>query len=57
MKTSRKPVNYESGEPFRPFRFKMAGGQSFEIRHHEKILVEPSTVRFCAATGDDDDEK
>jgi len=45
MMTIRNIVDYVSAEPFRPFRIKMASGQSFEIRHPEMILVGRSSVR------------
>ena len=57
MMTSMKPVDYVTDEPFRPFRIKMASGQSFDIRHPEMILVGRTSVRVHTATGDDDKEK
>ena len=57
MMTSRKLVDYVTAEPFRPFRIKMASGQSFDIRHPEMILVGRTSVRVYTATGDDDNEK
>ena len=45
MITTRKVVEYVAAEPFRPFRIKMASGQSFEIRHPEMILVGRTSVR------------
>ena len=45
MMTSCKIVEYVSAEPFRPFRFQMASGQSFEIRHPEMIMVGRNSVR------------
>jgi len=57
MMTFRKLVDYVTAEPFRPFRIKMASGQSFDIRHPEMILVGRSSVRVYTATGDDDNEK
>ena len=46
MMTSRKIIEYVSAEPFRPFRIKMASGQSFDIRHPEMILVGRNSVRI-----------
>ncbi len=45
MMTLNKIVEYVGAEPFRPFRIKMASGDSYEIRHPEMILVGRSTVR------------
>ena len=45
MMTSRKVLDYVSAEPFRPFRIRMASGQSFEIRHPEMILLGRASVR------------
>jgi hypothetical protein len=45
MMTLPKVADYLAAEPFRPFRLKMASGQSFEIRHPEMILVGRSSVR------------
>jgi hypothetical protein len=45
MMTFSKIGEYVQAEPFRPFRIKMASGDSYEIRHPEMILVGRSTVR------------
>jgi hypothetical protein len=45
MLTFRKIGDYVAAEPFRPFRIRMASGQSFEIRHPEMILVGRTSVR------------
>ena len=45
MMIFRKVVEYVSAEPFRPFRLKMASGQTYDIRHPEMILVGKSSVR------------
>lgn len=50
MMTFRNFADYVSAEPFRPFRIKMASGQSYEIRHPEMILVGRSSVRVYTAT-------
>ena len=57
MMTSRKLVEYVSAEPFRPFRMKIASGQSFDIRHPEMILVGRSSARVYTVTGEDENEK
>ena len=50
MMTVRKVVDYVSAEPFRPFRIKMASGQSFDVRHPEMILVGRTSVRVYTST-------
>jgi len=55
--TSRELVEYAAAEPFRPFRIGMAGGQHFDIRHPERILVGRASVRIYTATRDDQNEK
>ena len=57
MMTYRKLGEYIAAEPFRPFRIKMASGQSFDIRHPEMILVGRTSVRVHAAAGADENEK
>ena len=57
MMTSRKLVEYVAAEPFRPFRIRMASGQSFEIKHPEMILVGRAMVRVYTATEDVDNER
>lgn len=56
MMTFRKVGDYVSAEPFRPFRVRMASGQSFEIRHPEMILVGRSSVRIFAASDAESEE-
>ncbi len=53
MMTSRKVVEYVAAEPFRPFRLKMASGQTFEIRHPEMIMVGRSSVKVYSKTKPD----
>lgn len=43
MMTAERIVNYMTAEPFRPFRIKMASGETFEIRHPEMIQVGRTT--------------
>ncbi len=45
MMPLRKIVDYVTAEPFRPFRIKMASGQSFDVRHPEMITMAKSSVR------------
>ena len=45
MMTYRNVGEYVTAEPFRPFRLKMASGQTYDIRHPEMILVGKSSVR------------
>ena len=44
-------VDYVSVEPFRPFRIKMASGQSYDVRHPELIMFNRSKLRIYTATG------
>ena len=53
MMTYGKIGEYVSAEPFRPFRIKMASGQSFDIRHPEMIMVGRSSARIYKS-GDSD---
>ncbi len=57
--TFRMIGEYVAAEPFRPFRIKMASGQSFEIRHPEMILVGRTSVRVftTSETGDENGER
>ena len=57
MMTSRKVLEYVTAEPFRPFRMRMASGQSFDIRHPEMILVGRSSVRVYTVTESEEHEK
>jgi hypothetical protein len=42
----RKLGDYVLAEPFRPFRIRMASGQTFEVRHPEMIMVGRNTARI-----------
>jgi hypothetical protein len=55
MMILNKVVEYVSAEPFRPFRMKMASGQTFDIRHPEMILVGRSSVRVYTSVGQQPD--
>ena len=57
MMTSRKLVEYVAAEPFRPFRIRMASGQSFDIRHPEMILIGRTSARVYISSGIDHNEK
>ena len=46
MMTFRKVLDQITAEPFRPFRIKMANGQSFDIRHPESIYVGKTSARL-----------
>jgi hypothetical protein len=52
MMTYRKLGEYVAAEPFRPFRIRMASGQSFDIKHPEMILVGRTSARVHDAEGD-----
>lgn len=57
MMTYRKLGDFIAAEPFRPFRIRMASGQSFEIRHPEMISVSRTSARVYSATGENEDER
>jgi hypothetical protein len=57
MMTSKKVSEYVTAEPFRPFRMRMASGQSFDIRHPEMILVGRTSARVYTITGTEENEK
>jgi hypothetical protein len=57
MMTSRKVHDHVAAEPFRPFRMRMASGQSFDIRQPEMILVGRSSVRVYTVAGEEENEK
>ena len=57
MMTFGKVGSYVNAEPFRPFRIKMASGQTFEVRHPELILVGKTSARIYTATASGENEK
>ena len=57
MMISRKVLEYVTAESFRPFRIRMASGQSFDIPHPEMILVGRSSVRIYTVKEGDPHEK
>lgn len=57
MMTYRKISEYLAAETFRPFRIRMASGQSFDIQHPEMILVGRTTAKIYTSLGDEEHEK
>lgn len=57
MMTYRILGDYVAAPRFRPFRIRMASGQTFDIRHPEMLLVGRTSARVYTATGDDEHEK
>ncbi len=55
MITVQRLVSYVAAEPFRPFRLRMASGQTLEIRHPEMISVGKSTALVDLSMSDDPD--
>jgi len=55
MITRQYVGDHAFAEPFRPFRIKLASGQSFEIRDPERIMVGLTSVSIHFATGPDRD--
>jgi hypothetical protein len=57
MTISRKVLEYVTAEPFRPFRIRMASGQSFDFGHSEMIVVGKTSVRvYTTGNGRDQNE-
>ena len=52
MITLHKIAEYLGAQPFRPFRIRMASGQSFEIRHPEMIMVGLTLARVYESDDD-----
>ncbi len=52
-----KLLEYVAAEPFRPFRIRMASGQSFDIRHPEMILIGRNMAKVFMATDPDENQK
>lgn len=57
MMTYRKLGEHVTAEPFRPFRIRMASGQSFDVRHPEMILVGRTSARIFDSIEDDATER
>jgi hypothetical protein len=55
MMTASRILNYVTAEPFRPFRLRMASGDSFEIRHPEMVQVGETTDTIFTWMSDDPD--
>jgi hypothetical protein len=53
MMTVRQLVEYVAAEPFRPFRIRMASGETYLIRHPEMIAVGRSTARVSTFWSDE----
>jgi hypothetical protein len=60
MMTAHRLVNYIAAEPFRPFRIKMTGGDTFVIRHPEMVQVGRTTATiftWMSEEGEDQQER
>lgn len=55
MILGRKFQEYVFAEPFRPFRIKMASGQTFDIRHPEMIMIGRSSAKIYQSSDSDPD--
>jgi len=56
--TPKKVFELATAEPFRPFRFHMASGKSFDVRHPENIKVGKSSVTvYLPVDGDENVEQ
>ena len=53
MITPQRLNSYVVAEPFRPFRIRMASGQTLEIRHPEMISVRRSSATIYFTLSDD----
>jgi hypothetical protein len=56
MMTANRLMNYVAAEPFRLFRIKMTGGETFEIRHPEMVQVGRTTATIFTWMNDDIEE-
>ena len=52
MMTKPTIQGYIKAEPFRPFRFHLVSGRTFDIRHPEMIKLLQSTVLVFKPNGD-----
>jgi hypothetical protein len=57
MITLRTLSEYVAAEPFRPFRIRMASGQTFDIRHPEMVLIGKVSTKIYDVVGDDKSER
>lgn len=48
-------LGYLHTEPFRPFRIRMAGGRTFDIRHPEMVRVGKNSLIVFTFVSDDPD--
>jgi hypothetical protein len=46
MVTVQRLAKYAFAEPFRPFRIRMVGGKTIEIRHPEAVAIGHSKARI-----------
>ena len=53
MITLQRLASYVGAEPFRPFRIRMASGQTLEVRHPEMISVRRSSATIYFTLSDD----
>ena len=53
MMTANRLMNYVTSEPFRSFRIKMTGGDTFEIRHPEMVQVGRTTATIFTWMSDE----
>jgi hypothetical protein len=56
MMTMHKLADHLFAEPFRPFRIKLAGGQTINIRHGEMMSIGKSRVHIYANLNCDPDK-
>ena len=53
MITYQRIGSYVTAEPFRPFRIRLVGGRSFEIRHPEMVQVGRTTMTIFTSMSDE----
>jgi hypothetical protein len=56
MMAMHKLADHLFAEPFRPFRIKLAGGQTINIRHGEMLSIGKSRVHIYANLDSDPDK-
>jgi len=52
MTTPQTVLGFIKAEPFRPFRFHMASGRTFDIRHPEMIKILKSNVLIFSSSNE-----
>ena len=55
MMTPASVLTYVKAEPFRPFRIRMASGQTFDVRHPEVVRVGRSNLLVFSFVSDQPD--